>query len=127
VFDAQREPGLKKGATLGQWAKHDRWLEKSCRHGGVKLAIRIGNMSYVEQLRESVRDFGANRFPILLQRVLYSGTHAGDSIPVRMVPKLQGELRVLKQRPATKELLPFIKAMERLCGASIKTCKPIIF
>ncbi len=62
-----------------------RWL---CRH-------RLGNISLIALLRAELGR-GATVFPMLLQKVLYSGSHAGDFLEPAVIPALIAELEKVK-------------------------------
>lgn len=69
------------------------------------------------------------RFPILLKRVVYDGTHGGDWIPASLSPALLKEVQLVL---ASKEILTpgereFFQNMRRLCAASLTTGNPIVF
>src|ERR1700755_1448803 len=57
----------------------DRWLlERDCEHeNGVLLHHRIGNLAQVTLLRGELNR-EAGKVPIVLEKVVYSDTHAGD-------------------------------------------------
>src|SRR5437773_8809051 len=57
----------------------DQWLQNhACEHeSGIFIHHRIGNIALVGLLREELRR-ESNKFPILLEKVLYNGVHAGD-------------------------------------------------
>ena len=69
------------------------------------------------------------RFPILLKRVVYDGTHCGDWIPASLSPALLKEVKLVL---ASKDILTpgergFFQNMRRLCAASLATGNPIVF
>ena len=62
---------------------HDQWLAESCEHEGFILSFFLGNITKVGNLRSFLRHLQGKpgpRFPILLEKVLYDGTHTGDWI-----------------------------------------------
>jgi hypothetical protein len=69
------------------------------------------------------------KFPILLKRVVYDGTHTGDSVPIKQSPALLREVNlVLGSRDIlTEGEKEFFESMKRLCEASIATGNPIMF
>src|SRR3954468_4531178 len=71
----------------------DEWREQgACEHGGgILLRHRLGNISLVGLLRAELQA-KAERFPILVTKVVYSGSHAGDFLPVESIAALQTEL-----------------------------------
>jgi hypothetical protein len=69
------------------------------------------------------------RFPILLEKVLYNGTHSGDSIASKNSTVLLNEVQVVLH---SSDILSdsektFFTNMECLCQASIATVNPIVF
>ena len=61
------------------------------------LHVRIGNgtmVAYLAVLVEGLPD-GPARFPLILTRVLYSGTHCGDQIDVGDIEALRREVEAL--------------------------------
>ena len=77
----------------------DRWYEDSaCVHpSGSLISERIGNIALVSLLRGELEE-ESERYPMLLSRVLYSGTHCGDWIPAEEVGGLLPEIEALAQR-----------------------------
>jgi hypothetical protein len=74
--------------------------------------------------------------PVLLEKVLFSGTHCGDHLTVRDVQSLSDELdRPQKALPSATTLLPedarlvrsAIQELRRLVKAALKVNKPIAF
>lgn len=97
---------------------------------GTRIAVRrIGNMSLVATLREEAeRVLGGHS--IIVSKVLYSGTHAGDSIPCDLIPALDNEL-VLLGRFANENdaryLKQFISDLTELAAAAKSEGNPIVF
>ena len=111
----------------------DRWrAHLACEHpGGVLLHHRLGNISLIGLLRSELHQVPL-RFPILLTKVLYSGSHAGDFLSFRLVPALQTELEALADfRCSTREadgfMSDFRTQMLELVAASLSVTKPIAF
>ena len=76
--------------------------------------------------------FVGRRFPTLLNRVIYSGTHCGDHLTLKMVAKLRVELDRLKGHSSgNKEIDQGIQKLRRqlqkLVRDSLKIGKPIGF
>jgi len=99
--------------------------------GGVLLHHRLGNISLIGLLRSELqRD--ASCFPILLGKVLYSGTHAGDFLEVNLIPPLKTEVETLAGFKCSQPkeqcfLTQFQKQMSELISASLSVNKPIAF
>jgi hypothetical protein len=111
----------------------DQWqLLRACAHElGVLMHRRIGNIALVEALGDELRQ-QAERFPLLLSKVLQNGTHCGDFIPVGQVDQLRPEVDALTSlrcaRPqriaAVRE---FAQQMRDLIGCALAVGKPIAF
>jgi hypothetical protein len=77
------------------WADHPGASDYACEHERRQLLHhRLGNISLVGLLRaELSRE--ASGFPLILQKVVYNGTHAGDWLGLEQIPQLQVELERL--------------------------------
>jgi hypothetical protein len=111
----------------------DRWLHReACEHeNGVLLHHRIGNLAQVGLLRSELRR-KAEKFPILLGKVLYSGVHGGDYMPPDEVTRLRGELQHLAgfvpSNEANQEYVElFRRQVHELAEAALRVGKPISF
>jgi hypothetical protein len=111
----------------------DQWLcDRACIHkDGILLTHRIGNIDLVGKIRMEL-SIHAEKFPILLSKVVYSGTHAGDFLPNDKVVGLEMELRVLgKALPISGDVKEYIKffrsQMSELVKAAQSVSKPIAF
>ncbi len=104
----------------------------ACEHpNGVLLHHRLGNISLIGLLRSELRREPL-RFPILLGKVVYSGTHGGDYISAELAPELQKEIEALADfKCSTKETDDFMSRfrtqMLDLVVASRSVNKPIAF
>jgi hypothetical protein len=111
----------------------DQWLlNRACQHkNGILLRHYIGNITLVTLLRnEFARE--AERLPILLGKVLYSGSHTGDYLSVDEVRDLQRELSDLDTFTCSNEknkryVDQFRRQMQKLVDASMGIAKPISF
>src|SRR5689334_19584624 len=74
----------------------DQWQAFSaCQHKrGVLLHHRLGNISLIGSLRSELQA-ESSRFPVLLTKVIYSGSHAGDFLALDAISVLQQELEAL--------------------------------
>jgi len=68
-----------------------------------------------------------NDFPLLLERVVYSGIHSGDWVAAQDVPQLLQEARRLQGLARDSLILEFAKDLVELAEASIATDNPIVF
>jgi hypothetical protein len=131
-IDESGEPILTGDPSEKEWDAHDRWLSNSCEHEGFLRAMFLGNITRVKNLRSFLRALQGSpgpRFPILLGKVLYDGTHTGDWIPVKKSPALLKEVNtVLHSSDILAESeKEFFDNMKQLCEASIATGNPIMF
>jgi hypothetical protein len=93
---------------------------------------RLGNMASMAALRDQVGDIlGISaRQSLLLNKVLYSGTHGGDVIPVEDRDRLKDEILLIREKPnpqVSPELDTFLSDMEELVAASERHGNPIVF
>lgn len=110
----------------------DQWSSTACEHELGKYAnASIGNISLVGLLQGELNSSGLS-FPVLLERVLYSGTHCGDSIPIDLMPQLRAEIDQLSrvhadERQNEKFLREFERTMRALSEHARMLGKPIVF
>jgi hypothetical protein len=112
--------------------RFDRWRENACKHeAGMITGDYLGNESLIGSIRDELRR-KPRKFPTLLNRVIYSGTHCGDHLTLRMVAKLQLELERLKAHHSSnkqldREIQKLRRKLQKLVRASLKIGKPIGF
>jgi hypothetical protein len=132
TFDEAGDPTLTGEPSDKEWDAHDKWLAESCEHEGYLLSMFLGNITRVKNLRSfltALQGKPGPRFPILLEKVLYDGTHTGDWIVARKSPALLKEVNTVLHSSdiladSEKE---FFNNMKLLCEASIETGNPIMF
>jgi hypothetical protein len=132
TIDESGEPMLSGDPTEEEWEAHDKWLGESCEHEGCLVGMFLGNITRVGNLRRFLRALQGTpgpRFPLLLESVLYDGTHTGDWIPVDQSTALLQEVNTVLHSSdiladSEKE---FFNNMKGLCEASIATGNPIMF
>ena len=129
VFDEAGEPGLAIAGqiSLDLWMAHDKWYRKSCPHSGRLIHKRLGNIALVAHVRGFLEDNSPSDFPMLLERVVHNGMHAGDSVAARDVPQLMSETRKLQRLANDNSILEFANDVLELAEASIATGNPIVF
>jgi len=129
AFDETGEPTLKgdRETNLKLWLKHDKWYRDSCPHAGYLVEKRLGNMTSVAYVRGFLENHSTNSFPLLLERVVYSGTHSGDWVTASDVPQLLTETRSLQGLTSDPLILQFTNDVVELAEASIATGNPIVF
>jgi hypothetical protein len=122
-----RNDDLEVLLAFDQWRFH-----RACQHeGGVLVQHYIGNMATVALLRNEIQRKAA-LFPIILNQVLYDGTHSGDFIAVGKVSALKPELLALSEfhcQESNKDVIvcEFERQMSELVDAALKVGKPISF
>jgi len=132
MWDETNAPSLNSDATEEEWESHQTWLQQSCEHEGFLASEFLGNITRAKNVRDFLRGLQGEpgpKFPILLKKVVYDGTHTGDWVPVKESPAL---LREVDQVLASRDILTpgeteFFESMKRLCEASIATGNPIVF
>ena len=132
TWDETNAPSLKGDPSEEEWEAHDKWVQKSCEHEGFLVSEFLGNIWRAKNVRQFLKGLQGRpgpRFPILLDQVVYNGTHTGDWIPVKKTRALLKEVEtVLASRDIlTQGELEFFEAMKRLCEASLATGNPITF
>ena len=111
----------------------DQWrLHRACGHpSGIFLHHRIGNIGQVSLLRSELQR-EAPSFPILLTKVLYSGTHGGDYLTLKDIAEVKVELErlgsfVCSQQSNQEYIDWFRRQMTELVEAAKRVGKPISF
>ena len=132
TLDEAEEPFLAGDPSDDEWTAHDRWFAESCEHGGYVLCERLGNITLAAHLRDFLKGLEGRpgpKFQILLKKVLYNGTHSGDSIPVSVSVELEKEVDTVLHSSdiLTDSEKEFFASIKRLCRASIETGNPIVF
>jgi hypothetical protein len=130
--DEMNAPSLTGDADEDEWEVHDRWVQQACEHEGYLVSEFLGNITRIQNVREFLRGLQGNpgpKFPILLKKVVYDGTHTGDYLPAKQTPALLKEVNLVLQSSdiLTKGEKEFFESMKRLCEASIATGNPIGF
>jgi len=118
--------------TLEMELLFDRWNRVACEHEfGTFFYRPIGNVSLVGTLRRLLSE-RPEEFRILLENVLYNGTHGGDFLPIEQVKELQIEVERLSKFNAQdsekeKHLRAFETTMRELVECALKLNKPLVF
>jgi hypothetical protein len=119
---------------------HDTWMEKApCKHDEMTVAsAHLGSAGFIQTLSDTLTGVASHLppCPILMRKVLYSGTHTGDSLSPLQVLRLVNELQQLKAAElraaglSTEQIEPIrslIAELNRLAKAALKLEKPIAF
>ena len=122
-----------KSEDLDILIEFDQWLfNRACEHeDGVLLHHRVGNIALVSLLYSELSR-GAEMFPVILQKILYSGTHAGDYLSLDVVESLKIELDYLGYFVCSSErsqefVNEFHQHLVELVKAALEVKKPISF
>lgn len=130
-MDEENGPELAGTATEEQSAVYKRWLSSSCPHGGSLTGFSLGNAPFIHAVAEwleSLEMETENRFPMLLERVVYDGTHTGDHVSADEARYLLLEVEtLLKQVPMSEPQRQLMDKLRQLCHASLMTGNAIQF
>jgi hypothetical protein len=132
TWDESNAPSLTGDPDQAEWDAHDKWVQEACEHEGFLVSEFLGNITRIRNVREFVCGLQGNpgpKFPILLKKVVYDGTHTGDWLPAKETPELLNEVDLVLQSSdiLTEGEREFFEAMKRLCKASVATGNPIGF
>jgi len=132
TWDESNGPSLSGDPSEEEWEAHDQWVQNSCEHEGFLVSEFLGNITRIQNVREFLRGLQGNpgpKFPILLKKVVYDGTHTGDWVPIKQTPALLKEVNLVlgSSDILTQGEKEFFESMKRLCEASIATGNPIMF
>jgi len=131
-WDDSNAPSLSGDPTEDQWEAHDRWVQESCEHEGYLVSEFLGNITRIKNVRDFLKGLQGEpgpKFPILLKKVVYDGTHTGDWVPIKQSGALLKEVSLVLHSSdiLTQSEKEFFESMKRLCEASIQTGNPIVF
>ncbi len=86
---------------------------------------RLGNFAHVGFLRDfAIQALGAQS--LVVSKILYNATHAGDSLAVSELEPLAAELRIL-QRASDTDVQTFARDMLELVHTALSQERPIHF
>jgi hypothetical protein len=114
------------------WSAFVAWKQsKACLHQGmILLRHRLGTSEQVDRLREELQK-QPTPLPLLLERVLYSGTHTCDWIPSAHIAQLAEEVKQLTPERADRAIADALQLfkirMAELIIAAQHAGKPICF
>jgi hypothetical protein len=111
----------------GQVYFDDPVIERSYPNDYFEAAtFRLGNVAAIDALREEVASLVNDGF--IGEKILYSGTHAGDFIPLDELPLLEREIKLLRAKTrASRDLLEFLQKLDILVDAAKENGTPIVF
>ena len=122
-------------------AAHDSWMAlPPCKHEDMMIdgcsLVNAGGASVIYEVLLRAEKQSRIRFPILLNRVFYSGTHCGDFLTLVQIKKLDVELRQVRRQKLTdlgvakgdvKWITEVFANLARLVKIAQKIGKPIAF
>jgi hypothetical protein len=122
-----------KSEDLDTLLEFDQWLySRACEHkNGILLHHRIGNIALVALLRKELSP-ESEKFPIILQKIIYNGIHGGDYLSLTFIENLQNELDYLTDFICSSEgnqafVNDFRRQLIELTNAALQVGKPISF
>jgi hypothetical protein len=128
-FDADAA-GAEFNSITGEYYFADDAIEKRFPYEDrVAVSKRIGNINLVAALREEAQSV-LDEDSVVLSKVLYSGTHAGDTLDSRVFAQLERELSSLAQQAeqtGSQRLKQFAADMKELLAAARAENNPIVF
>jgi len=132
TFNETGAPSLTGDPDDDEWEAHDEWVQNACEHQGFLASEFLGNINRVRNVREFLKGLQGDpgpKFPVLLKRVVYDGTHTGDFLPAKQSVALMNEVDLVL---GSKDILTegereFFESMKRLCEASLATGNPVGF
>ncbi len=112
----------------------DEWLRANpCEHPQQAAAsVRLGNVATIGSIRQAL-EAEANRFPILLGKVVYSGSHTGDWLTPPEVLALNAELEsiAVSSSGMSAEMRSVMEGfafpLREVCKAALQMKKPVRF
>jgi hypothetical protein len=92
------------------------------------IRIRIGSVPSAGELREEVENRLTGK-SLLLDAVLYSGSHCGDLISLEQLDELEKEVKLVEagSKPLPSCLQEFLQQMGTLIATARKEKNPIVF
>lgn len=96
------------------------------RNAYFALTIRIGNAAEVGWLHTAIGKYLAAGKSLVMDRILYSASHSGDSIKVAECSQLRKEIDLLRSQNLNG-LQSFVDAMDSLLRVAEEESNPIVF
>lgn len=98
--------------------------DDDCEH---ELAhVFLGNISAVADVREEASHLLASD-SLLLTRVVYDGTHTGDSLEPDELPDLLAEISVVEQQRPSPHTLEFLRKLRQIAQVAQQHGRPLMF
>lgn len=93
----------------------------------IAAQVRLGNIAEIGHIRETIKRLIGLNTSFILDRVVYSGSHANDVIRVDELDLLSRELDQLNKLDTTDSLLSFVASMRFLINTARAESNPIVF
>jgi hypothetical protein len=119
--------GLRLDQSTGEWHSETDELPDAIRVAGIEaIHKRLGNASLIAAIAAETRSHMPTD-SMLVSRILFSGSHAGDAILPETVESLKQEVLVLKNSSPSPELTRFLNDLDELIAAAQDNNNPIVF
>jgi hypothetical protein len=91
------------------------------------VAHRLGNIALISTLREEAACLiGPESF--VVRKILHSGTHSGDAIPLQELDELSAELNSISETSQSSPMMQeFVSALQQLIQAAKDEGNPTVF
>ena len=91
--------------------------------------IRIGDISKVGWLRGQIESRWPGRCSVILNAVLFSGTHSGEFVSLAQVRRIRLEIGEIDSSEASvpAELAAFLEQISQLLNAAERERNPLVF
>ncbi len=90
-------------------------------------SARLGNVSMIGYLRDLIRE-KAPTSTVLLSKVLYSGSHCGDTLTIEEIRQIRAELDYVSEKlsadPGARE---FVASFGEVINAALHHARPVTF
>jgi hypothetical protein len=88
---------------------------------------RLGNLTEIAELREEITRLIGHE-SLVVQKILCSGTHSGDTIPIESLSSLSSEMTLISSDgQQSPELRRFVRSIEELIEVAKLEGNPIVF
>jgi hypothetical protein len=113
--------------ATGEVYFEDATLARKYDHQREAVARRLGNVALISTLSDEVSQLIGPE-TLLERKVLYSGVHSGDAIPLQDLGELSAELsRINETGRSSPPMQEFVSALRQLIQAAQDEGNPIVF
>ena len=116
--------------ATGEYFFEDVELDRKYPHEMFKAASkRLGNIASIASIREVLATVLENN-SVVMSKIVYSGTHAGDFLPLDLIAKLESEFIVIDkylEKHDSMLVSQFVTDMRELVLAARREGNPIVF